>query len=106
MSAQTDALFPDKNGTLIAIEVSAGAKSDFFPSGYNPWRKAIGCRVAAPATEGKANRAIIALVSAVLGVPRSSVSIVAGQTSSVKKILVIGLTPDQVAGRLISGKDS
>lgn len=99
--AMTEAIFPDKNGTLIAIEVTAGAKSDLFPAGYNPWRKAIGCRVAAPATEGKANKAIIALVSTVLGVPRSSISIVAGQTSSVKKVLVSGLTPDQVAGRLV-----
>lgn len=97
MAALTDALFPDKNGTLIAIEVSAGTKSDCFPFGYNPWRNAIGCRVAAPATEGKANRAIVALISGVLGVPRSSVSIVSGQTASVKKVLVSGLTPDQIA---------
>ena len=100
MPALTDALFADKNGTIIAIEVSAGAKSDLFPAEYNPWRNVIGCRVTSPATEGKANRAIIALVSTVLGVPRSSVSIVSGQTASVKRVLVSGLTPNQVALRL------
>ena len=106
MPALTDALFADKNGTIIAIEVSAGAKSDLFPAEYNPWRNAIGCRVTSPATEGKANRAIIALISTVLGVPRSSVSVVSGQTSSIKKVLVSGLTPDQVIGRLAPAKKS
>jgi len=100
MPALTDALFADKNGTLIAIEVSANAKSALFPDGYNPWRKAIGCRVTAPATEGKANRAVIALISEVLGVPSSSVTLAAGQTSTQKKVLVFGLAPGEVAGRL------
>jgi uncharacterized protein len=100
MPALTDALSADKNGTLIAIEVSANAKSARFPDGYNPWRNAIGCRVTAPATDGKANRAVIALISEVLSVSPSSVTLAAGQTSTQKKVLVSGLTPGEVAGRL------
>jgi len=49
----------NRYGTIIALEISANAKSDAFPAGYNEWRKTIGCRVTAPAVEGKANRAII-----------------------------------------------
>ena len=44
-----DALFEDRFGTIIALEITAGAKTDSFPAGYNEWRKTIGCRVTAPA---------------------------------------------------------
>ncbi len=84
MSTMADALFDDRDGTVIAIEVSPGAKSALFPAGYNEWRKAIGCRVTAPAVDGKANKAVIGLISTTIGVPASAVSIVSGLTSSQK----------------------
>ncbi|HII98464.1 MAG TPA: YggU family protein [Methanoregula sp.] len=87
----SQALFEDSHGTRIAIEVTAGAKAESFPAGYNEWRKVIGCRVAAPALEGRANKAVIALVSGTLKVPASSVSIQSGQLSSLKKVLVSGM---------------
>ena len=52
MSPMTDALLEDRDGVLVSIEVTAGVKTDLFPAGYNEWRKAIGCRVAAPAAPG------------------------------------------------------
>jgi hypothetical protein len=95
-----DALFEDREGTVIAIEVTAGAKSDVFPSGYNEWRKTIGCRVTAPAIEGKANKAIIRIVSRALCVPVSMVSIQSGSISSQKRVLVLGLNKKEVLSRL------
>jgi len=95
-----DALLEDSSGTLISIEVTAGAKSDLFPSGYNEWRHTIGCRVTAPALEGRANKAIMKLVAATLGVPVSSVGIHAGSISSQKKILVCGLSKKDIVNRL------
>ncbi len=95
-----DALSEDRDGTLIAIEVTAGARSEAFPAGYNAWRKMIGCRVSAPALEGKANRAVIALVSAYLDVPSSSVSIRSGAISSQKRVLVSGISKPEVIDRL------
>ena len=92
----TDALSEDRNGTVIAIEVAAGGKIDAFPAGYNEWRRMIGCRVSAPALEGRANRAVIEIVAETLGRPTSSVSIVSGATSSQKKLLVAGMTRDEV----------
>ena len=88
----TDALFEDRHGVVIAIEVTAGAKTSAFPSGYNEWRKMIGCRVTAPAVGGKANKAVMALVAQSLDVPASSVSILSGSTASQKRILVTGTT--------------
>jgi len=100
MPAFADALSEDRAGTVIALEVSAGAKQDTFPSGYNAWRKAIGCRITAPATEGRANKAIVRLVAAALGVPASSVSIISGQASTQKRIRIVGLGTAEVLSRL------
>ncbi|MFA4876785.1 MAG: DUF167 domain-containing protein [Methanoregula sp.] len=93
-------LLENRQGIIISIEVTAGAKADIFPDGYNPWRKAIGCRVSAEAVDGKANRAIIRLVSETLDVPASAVSLQSGATSSQKKIMVTGIPKKTLIDRL------
>jgi uncharacterized protein len=95
-----DALRETRQGTLITLEVSAGAKTSAFPAGYNEWRKAIGCRVTAPAVDGKANRAVITLVSERLAVSPARVHIESGTTSSQKQILVEGLARNDLLERL------
>jgi len=87
-----DALLEERNGTIISIDVTAGAKAELFPAGYNEWRKAIGCRVMAHALEGKANKAILTLIAETLELPVSSISIQSGATSSQKRVLVAGVT--------------
>ena len=54
----------------------------------------------APPVEGKANEACIEFFAKLLKVPRSSVSIAAGQTSRNKVIRVAGLSVQQVRDRL------
>ena len=100
MPGIADALSDVPQGTVIAIEVTAGGKKEAFPAGYNEWRKMIGCRVSAPALEGRANRAVMELVARTLGRPASSVSILSGATSSQKKILVAGMSRDAVVKEL------
>lgn len=100
MENPADALSEDREGTIIAIEVNAGSKTSVFPDGYNLWRKAIGCRVAASPIEGKANRAIIRLISDALHIPVSSISIQSGSTSSQKRVLIKGLDKEGVLMRL------
>jgi uncharacterized protein (TIGR00251 family) len=89
-----------RQGVVIAIEVTAGAEEAGFPSGYNEWRRTISCRVAAPAIEGRANKAVIQLIAERLGVPASSVRILSGATSSQKRVLVAGMNRQQVLDRL------
>jgi uncharacterized protein len=101
MSGYEAALFEDRDGIRIAIEVTAGAKTEAFPAGFNEWRKTIGCRVSAPALEGRANKAVIALVSSALDVPSSSVSIHSGATSSQKKVLIRGMSKREILERLL-----
>ncbi|MDO8874413.1 MAG: DUF167 domain-containing protein [Methanoregula sp.] len=97
-----DALLEERNGTIISIDVTAGAKTELFPAGYNEWRKAIGCRVTAPALEGKANKAIIILIAETLDLPVSSLSIQSGATSSQKRVLVAGVAKKDLLLRLNS----
>ena len=94
------AVSEERQGIVIAIEVTAGAKEAVFPSGYNEWRRTIGCRVPAPALEGRANKAVITLIAGKLGVPASSVSILSGQSSSQKRVLVTGIGKKELIGRL------
>ena len=88
------------DGALLTIEVSAGCKVESFPSGFNTWRKAVGIQVKAPAVEGKANKAIIALIAGEIKVSRSSVQIVSGQTSSIKRVLIRGMDTNTLVSSL------
>ncbi|MFA5267108.1 MAG: DUF167 domain-containing protein [Methanoregula sp.] len=94
------AVSEERQGVVISLEVTAGAKVAVFPSGYNEWRRSIGCRVSAPALEGRANKAVIRLVAEKLDVPASSVSIASGSTSSQKRVLVGGMSREQVLNHL------
>ena len=47
-------------------------------------------RVSAVPDKGKANAAVVALVAEALGVPKSSVSVVSGETSRLKTLAVVG----------------
>ena len=94
------ALTEDRHGVLIAIEVTAGSKTDLFPAGFNEWRKAIGCRVSAPAVDGRANRAVLHLLAAKLDLPVSSLSVRSGLASTQKRVLATGLAKDEILARL------
>ena len=54
----------------------------------------------APPVEGKANEACIAFLAELLDVPRSSITIAAGETSRNKLIRVAGRTAAQIEQRL------
>ena len=95
-----NAVSEDRNGTLIAIEVTAGSKTGLFPAGYNEWRKTIGCRVSAPALEGRANKAVVSVIAKTLGLPVSSVTISSGATSSQKRVLLTGKARPEIVERL------
>ena len=62
---------------------------------------AIKVRLTAPPVEGKANKALIAFLAQELGVRKSQVEIVAGETSRNKVICVLGLSPAEVEERLL-----
>lgn len=57
-------------------------------------------RVAAPPVGGQANAALTKLLAKRLGVPRSRVSVVRGQTAREKVVRVEGLAADDAHARL------
>lgn len=58
-------------------------------------------RVAAPATDGRANRALVDLMAGLLLVPKSRITIVRGLGSRNKVVVVEGLDREQALSRLI-----
>lgn len=60
------------------------------------------CKVAVPAppTEGRANSAVVAVVSEALGVPARDVEVIAGHTSRRKLLAIGGLTLGEATDRL------
>jgi uncharacterized protein len=81
----------------LTVTVSSGAaKTELVGRHGDGWK----ARVAAPAERGKANDALIALLARTLGVPRSSVRVVAGQSARRKVIEIDGLDAGEVDQRL------
>ncbi len=60
-------------------------------------------RVTAPPDKGRANAAVVSLLAEALGVPKSRVRIIRGQTSRDKVVTVESLTPGEVRGILEAG---
>lgn len=73
---------------LVDVEVIPGAASPRFPVGYNPWRKRLQARVAAPARGGAANDELVRLVASTLQVEATRVAIDEGATSRRKRIRI------------------
>jgi uncharacterized protein (TIGR00251 family) len=53
--------------------------------------------VNAPPVDGKANEAVIRVLAATFGVPRSAVTIVRGATGKKKTVRIVGIAAEQVA---------
>jgi len=84
---------------VIAVHAQPGAKRSATAGLHG---EALKIRVAAPPIEGKANDALTAFVAGALGVPRRMVSIIKGESSRDKLLLVAYPAADPV--RLLSGR--
>ena len=58
--------------------------------------EAVKIKVAQPPEDGKANRAVEELLAGVLGIPKASVAVVAGQTRPQKTVRIVGVSAEQV----------
>lgn len=81
----------------IVVTVSPGAsRSELVGRHGDGWK----VRVAAAPERGRANEALLALLAEKLGLPRSRLAVVAGQTSRRKIVEVEGLDLDEISRRL------
>jgi len=58
-------------------------------------------KVSAAPEKGKANQCLTEFLAKQLGVKKSSVRIITGQSNPVKKVQVLGLSAETVVGKLI-----
>ena len=84
-------------GTTFAVRVHPRAKKNGITGEVGD---ALKLALTAPPVDGKANDACIDFFAKLLKVPRSSVTIAAGQTSRNKVIRVAGLSAEEVRQRL------
>jgi uncharacterized protein (TIGR00251 family) len=85
------------SGVTFSVKVHPRAKKNAVAGIIG---EALKVALTAPPVEGKANEACIRLFAELLRVPRSSVTIAAGETSRNKVIRINGLTAAQVEERL------
>ena len=84
-------------GVTFAIKVHPRAKKNAIAGELGD---ALKVALTAPPVEGKANEACIEFFAELLEVPRSSVTITAGQASRNKVIRVVGLSAVEIEKRL------
>ena len=88
---------PHPEGALLPVRAQAGSRRSGLRGEQNG---ALKVAVTQVAEKGKANKAIIATLSRELGLRRSVIQLLNGKTSSNKKFVVLGVTPDQLARRI------
>ncbi|NPV00453.1 MAG: DUF167 domain-containing protein [Brevinematales bacterium] len=57
-------------------------------------------RITAPPVDGKANDAVVAELSSILGIPKRDISIIRGRTSRNKTVGINGIGKDELTARL------
>jgi uncharacterized protein (TIGR00251 family) len=86
-----------KEGVSLSVRVRPNSREDRIVGRVGD---VLQVKVGAPPQEGKANAALIRLLSEALGAPRSKVSIVRGEHSRDKRILIEGMRADEVERKL------
>ncbi|MGB7542421.1 MAG: DUF167 family protein [Burkholderiales bacterium] len=86
-------------GWLLAIHAQPGAKKSEVAGIHGD---ALKVRIAAPPVEGRANAALAAFIAAALEVPKKSVTVVKGDSSRRKTVLIAA--PQADPARLLAGK--
>jgi uncharacterized protein (TIGR00251 family) len=90
--------------TRLSLRVAPGARRPGIAGRHGAGWK---LRVGAPAEEGRANAAVVALLADTLRVPHRNIEIVSGHGSRDKTVALTGISLDETERRLAaaSGKD-
>jgi uncharacterized protein (TIGR00251 family) len=87
-------------GVTFAVRVQPRARKNAITGALGETLK---ISLTAPPLEGRANEACIAFLAEILNVPRSSITIAAGQSSRNKVIRVVGISAEVARVRLSAG---
>jgi len=81
------------DGTLVSLKVVPRASKNEIGEALGNELKV---KVTAPPVDSAANRALVELIAETFGRPKSCVTLIRGEASRHKIVLVKGLTPEQV----------
>lgn len=90
-------LSPAREGTHLEVWAKPRASKSAIAE---PREGALTIRLAAPPVDGKANEALIKFLAKLLKIPKSDLQLISGLTGRTKRVLIKGLTPEEV-GELI-----
>ncbi len=91
------AIQEDAGGVAFTVKIVPGSSRTVVSGLLDTMIK---IRVAAPPEKGKANQCLVAFLAGQLGVRKSAIAIVAGQTNPVKQIRVAGLSARDLLDKL------
>jgi len=97
MTAESISLESHEDGTVVPIRVTPRSSRTRIIDIRNG---VLRVSVQAPPEKGKANQALVKFLAKRLGLPRSRVLLLTGQTARTKRLLVAGLGVDAVQSRL------
>jgi len=90
-------LQPQAGGAIVPVRAHPGARHNRLCGVQDGMLKV---SVTQSPEKGKANKAIIALLSKSLSLRKSQFELVAGATSREKRLLVSGISPEELAERI------
>jgi uncharacterized protein len=91
------ALQPHPEGTILPVRAQPGAKRNELRGEQDGMLKV--CVTQSP-EKGKANKAVIELMAKSLGLRKSQIELLSGETSHQKRFLIRGITPEELAQKL------
>jgi uncharacterized protein len=90
-------LEPHPEGTILPVRAQPGAHRNEIRGAQGGLLKV--CVTQSP-EKGKANKAVVELMSKKLSLKKSQIELIAGETSHQKRFLVRGIKPDELTERI------
>ena len=87
----------DGDGVVLTLYIQPGAKRSEVVGAHG---EALKIRLAAPPVDGKANAALIEFLAAKVGVGRTAVTLLSGETARAKRVRIIGCAAADVRATL------
>lgn len=102
MARSATLIEPDGDGVRLAVRVTPRARRSAVAGIAEDadGRPALAVRLAAPPVDGAANKALIAFLATVAGVPKSAVTLESGETARRKIVRLAGISAETLSGRL------
>ncbi len=85
------------DGVVLPVRAQPGARRNEIRGEQDGMLKV---SVTQSPEKGKANKALVELLSKKLGLKRSQIELLAGETSHQKRFLISGIKPEELAGRI------